>query len=177
MLTVLVPLPLCCVVAPRAERGHQRAQHTVMMDLISTIEVSLAQLKHESNLVLESANRSTSSVTTHADAPSPTPTVQGDTRANYSGIGTKTIPEMNTFQLSDAIARNSSNCWLPITRRPPHRDTASNSHQASVFQCVRAPQSRPVSYGFVLRLARVMCTTHLRGACTTTPRHWRKDYG
>jgi hypothetical protein len=49
MLTVLVPLLLCSVVAHRAESGHQRAQHTVMMDLISTIEVSLAQLKHELN--------------------------------------------------------------------------------------------------------------------------------
>jgi hypothetical protein len=78
MLTVLVPLLLCCVVARGAESGHQRAQHTVMMDLISTIEVSLAQLKLELNLVLESASRSASGVATHADAPSPTLTMQGD---------------------------------------------------------------------------------------------------
>jgi hypothetical protein len=109
MLTLLVPLLLCCVVAHRAESGHQRAQHTVMMDLISIIEVSLAQLKLESNRVLESANRSASGATTHADALLPPPTLQGDTQANYSYIGTKTIPERNTLQLSDAIARNSSN--------------------------------------------------------------------
>ncbi len=78
MLTVLVPLLLCCVVAHWAESGHQRAQHTVMTDLISTIEVSLAQLKQESNLVLESANYSASSETTHTDAPLPPPTMQGD---------------------------------------------------------------------------------------------------
>ncbi len=58
--------------------------------------------------------------------------------------------------------------------KPTRRDTASNAHRASVFQCVRAPQSQPVSYGFVLRRARYVCTTHLRGACTTTP---RSEYG
>jgi hypothetical protein len=99
MLTVSVPLLLCCVVAHRAESGHQRAQNTVMMDLISTIEVSLAQLKHESNLELESASRSASGGTTLANAPSPPPTLQGNTRANYFDIGTKTIAEMNTIQL------------------------------------------------------------------------------
>ncbi len=83
MLTVLVPLLLYCIVAHRAESAHERAQHTVVMDLISTIEVSLAQLKHESNIVLESASRSARSGTTLANAPSPTPTVQGNTRANY----------------------------------------------------------------------------------------------
>jgi hypothetical protein len=76
MLTVLVPLLLRCVVAHRAESGHQRAQNTVMMDLISTIEVNLAQLKHESNRVLESANRFASR-TMQADAPSPPPTIRG----------------------------------------------------------------------------------------------------
>jgi hypothetical protein len=77
MLTVLVPLLMSRVVAHRAESGHQRAQHTVMMDLISAIEVSLAQLKHESNLVLESASRSASSGTTLANAPSPPSTIRG----------------------------------------------------------------------------------------------------
>jgi hypothetical protein len=77
MLTVLVPLLLCCVVAHMAESGYQRAQHTLMMDLISTIEVSHAQLKLELNLVLESASRSASSGTTLANAPSPTPTIRG----------------------------------------------------------------------------------------------------
>ncbi len=79
MLRLLVLLLLVCVVAHGAESGHERAQHTVMMDLISTIEVSLAQLKLELNIVLESANRSSSGVTSHADAPSPPPTLQGDT--------------------------------------------------------------------------------------------------
>jgi hypothetical protein len=107
MRTVLVPLLLCCVVAHRAESGHERAQHKVMIGLISTIEVSLAQLMPELNRVLESASRSARSGTTLANAPSPTPTMQGDTQTNYSDIGTKTIAEMNTFQLSDAIAHNS----------------------------------------------------------------------
>jgi hypothetical protein len=161
MLTVLVPLLLCCIVAHRAESAHQRAQHTVMMDLISTIEVSLAQLKPDLNRVLKSASRSASGVTSHADAPSPPSTIHGDTKAIYTGNGTKTIAEMNTFQLSDAIARNSSNgtkVVLVVTRRSTHRDTTSNARRASVFQCARAPQSQPVNYGFVLRLARVMCT-------------------
>jgi hypothetical protein len=99
MLTALVPLLLCCVVAHGGESRHERAQHTVMMDLISTSEVSLAQLKHESNLVLESASLSASSGTTLANAPSPPPAMQSDTRENYSDIGTKTIPERNTLQL------------------------------------------------------------------------------
>jgi hypothetical protein len=77
MLTVLVPLLLCCVVAHRAESGHQRAQHTVMMDLISTIEVSLAQLKHESTRMLERASRSASGATTLANAPSPSSIIRG----------------------------------------------------------------------------------------------------
>ncbi len=65
------------IMAHRAESAPVRTQHTGMMDLISTIEVSLAQLKHESNLVLESASRSASSGTTLANAPSPTPTIRG----------------------------------------------------------------------------------------------------
>ncbi len=77
MLTVLVPLLLSCVVAQGAESGHQRAQHTVMTDLISTIEVSLAQLMPELNHVLESASRSASSGTSLANAPSPPPTIRG----------------------------------------------------------------------------------------------------
>ncbi len=66
---------------------------------------------------------------------------------------------------------------MPTSRRPTHRDTALNAHRASVFQCVRDPQSQPVSYGFVLRRVRFVCTTRLRGACTTTQQHRRKDYG
>ena len=77
MLTVLVPLLLSCVVAHRAESAHERAQHTVMLALISTIEASLAQLMLELNLVLESASRSASSGTTLANAPSPPPTIRG----------------------------------------------------------------------------------------------------
>ena len=49
MLTVLVPLQMGGVVVPGAESGHERAHQTVVMDLISAIEVSLAQLKHESS--------------------------------------------------------------------------------------------------------------------------------
>ncbi len=77
MLTVLVLLQMGCIMAHGAEGGLQKAQHTVMMDLISTIEVSLAQLKRESNLVLESASLSASSETTLANAPSPPPTIRG----------------------------------------------------------------------------------------------------
>ncbi len=86
------------VVAHRIESAPERSQHTVVMGLISTIEVSLAQLKLELNLVLESTKRSAIGGTTCADAPSPPPTIP-DTLTNYSGIGTKTIPERNTLQL------------------------------------------------------------------------------
>ncbi len=75
MLTVLVPLLLCCAVAQRVESAHERAQHTVVMDLISTIEVSLAHIMPELIIVLGNASRSASSGTTLANAPSPTPTI------------------------------------------------------------------------------------------------------
>jgi hypothetical protein len=77
ILTVLVPLLLSSVVAHGAEILHERAHQTVMMDLSCTIEVSLAQLKQELNLVLESTNRSAIGVTTYANAPSPPPTIRG----------------------------------------------------------------------------------------------------
>jgi hypothetical protein len=73
------------------------------MDLISTIEASLAQLMLELNLVLESASRSARSGTTNADVPAP-PRPFRTTHKQIILLLDQAIAEMNIFQLSNGIA-------------------------------------------------------------------------